>query len=301
MRELGIITEEQNARALADYLLTLDIATKVVANRDGRFGVWVQNEDRLAQARQVLDEFQLNPDDPRFQSATRTAKEIRKRAEEVDAQFRKRTVDLRERWEGPIYRRAPLTFALIVVSIAAFVGEKFFPHLFFWLVFSLQAVNPDGFVRDLGFSRILQGEVWRLVTPIFVHFSIYHIAFNMLALAAFGPRIEMVKGRLRFLAIVLVSAIASNIGQFYVSGGNFGGMSGVVFALAGYLWIKGQVAPDEGLALDRQNAQWVFGWFLLGIIAPVLYPEGQGFPFNMANVCHGVGLASGLALGLLRV
>ena len=57
LRELGIIPEEQNARVLADFLLTLNIGTKVVTNRDGRFGVWVQNEDRLAEARRVYDEF----------------------------------------------------------------------------------------------------------------------------------------------------------------------------------------------------------------------------------------------------
>ena len=301
MRELGIITDEQNARTLADYLLTLDISTKVVTNRDGRFGLWVQNEDRLPQAREILDEFVKDPGESKFQAAGRSAKEIRKRAEEIDTEYRKRNIDLRDRWEGPIYRRAPMTFALITTSIAIFVAEKFSPQTFYWLVFSLRGVDNQGIIHDSGLSNILHGEFWRLITPIFVHFSIYHIVFNMLALAAFGQRIEMVKGRFRFGLIVLISAITSNLGQFFVSGGSFGGMSGVVFALAGYLWIKGQIAPDEGLGLDRQNAQWVFGWFLLGVIAPVLYPEGQGFPFNMANVCHGVGLAAGIVLGLLRV
>lgn len=302
MRELSIITEEQNARTLADYLLTLDIATKVVTNRDGRYGIWVQNEDRLPQARQILDEFVKNPDEPHFQSATRTAKDIRKRAEEIDTQFRKRSHDLRDRWEGPIYRRAPLTFALIAVSVVVFIAqEKVYPRILYWLLFSVPMVDGAGDRVDIGFFNILSGQLWRLITPIFLHFGIWHIAFNMLALAAFGQRIEMVKGRMKFALIVVISAITGNIGQAMGVGGIFGGMSGVVFALAGYLWIKGRVAPDEGLELDRQNAQWVFGWFLLGIIAPVLYPEGQGFPFNMANVCHGVGLASGILLGLLRI
>ncbi len=302
MRELGIITEEQNARALADYLLTLDIATKVVTNRDGRFGVWVQNEDRLGQARQVLDDFVRDPNEARFQAATRTAKEIRKRAEEVETQFRKRTRDLRERWEGPIYRRAPWTFGLIVLSIGVFVAEKFDPQqVFYWLLFSLQGITAEGFIRDLGFANILRGEVWRLITPIFLHSGIWHIAFNMMALGAFGQRIEMAKGRAKFALIVLVSAIAGNVGQYLLAGGGFGGMSGVVFALAGYLWMKGQLAPEEGLGLDRQNAQLMFGWFLLGIIAPLVIPDGRGFPFNMANAAHGVGLASGLVFALLRL
>ena len=300
MRELGIIPEETNARALADYLLTRDITTKVVANRDGRFGVWVQSEDRMGEARQVLGEFLQNPDDTRFQAATRSAREIRKRTEEIEAEHRKRSHNLRDRWDGPLYRRAPLTFALIAASIAVFVGDKFDPALFARLMFSVRLVTEDGFVVDLGLANIKAGEVWRLITPIFIHLSVYHILFNMLAMAAFGQRIEMTKGWVKFLILVLVSALLSNIGQFVVAGGGFGGMSGVVFALAGYLWIKGHVSPDEGLGLDNQNAQLMFGWFLLGIFAPVLFPGQQGFPFNMANMAHGVGLLAGLVFGLLR-
>lgn len=301
MRELGIIPDQGQARALADFLLTQDIATKVVANRDGRFAVWVQREDRVEPARQVYADFLQNPDDPRFLSATRSAREIRKRAEDLETEHRKRSHQLRDRWDGPLYRRAPITFALIVVSIAAFAGEEFYRDVYYWLAFSLTLITPDGPDRDLGFALIRQGQVWRLITPIFMHFGVWHIAFNMLALSAFGQGIEMVKGRWRFLVLVLGSAIASNVAQSFVSGGNFGGMSGVDFALAGYLWMKGQVAPEQGLGLSNQNAQWMVGWLLIGIIAPILFPSQHGFPFNMANLAHGVGLGAGLVLAWLRL
>ena len=65
--------------------------------------------------------------------------------------------------------------------------------------------------------------------------------------------------------------------------------------------MRGRIDPEEGLNLDSQNAQLMFGWFVLGIIAPVLFPDRHGFPFNMANGAHGVGLAAGLLLGLLRL
>lgn len=301
LRELGIITEERNARALADYLLTREIVSKVVANRDGRFSLWVRDEDRLDEARQVHEEFVRNPDDERFQGAARTAKQIRKQAEAAEKEHRRKSLDLRDRWEGPIYRRAPLTSALFAISVAVFVAEKIDHLIYFRLMFSTFAVTEDGELRDLGFRAIRSGEVWRLVTPIFIHFGPAHILFNMLALLAFGQRIEMVRGRGRFLALVLLSAVASNVGQYLAKGGMFGGMSGVIFALGGYLWIKGQVAPGQGLGLDSRNAQYMFIWFLVGVLAPLANPEGTGFPYNMANFAHGIGLLAGLVLGLLRL
>ena len=301
MRELGIITDPGQARVLADYLLTLDIATKLVANRDGRFAVWVQREDRVEQAREVYAAYLQNPDDPRYEAAGRSAREIRKRAEEIEKQHARQSRRLIDRWDGPLYRRAPLTYALLVVCIAAFVGDKLLGgRIYFWLAFSLTGMLPSGSMIDTGFALIQQGQVWRLLTPIFMHFGGFHIIFNMLALAAFGQRVELAKGSTRFLVFVVLTGVASNVGQFYETGGGFGGMSGVLFALASYCWMKGQIAPEEGLGLSNRNAQLFFAWFLLGVFAPRLYPEGQTLFFHMANTAHGVGLVAGLALALLR-
>ena len=302
MRELGIIDDEQQARVLADYLLTLDIATRIIPNRDGRYGVWVQREDRVDPAKQAFDDFRRDPADERFQAAARTARDIRKRAEAIEAKHRKNTRDLTDHWARPLYRRAPVTFALILASVVVFIlQEKVYPPVVIDLVFSGLTVTEDGVLGNRGFANIREGQVWRLVTPIFLHFGVWHILFNMLALNSLGQRVEMAKGRRKYLVMVLLAAVASNVGQAVAGTGIvFGGMSGVVFAIAGYLWMRGRVAPEEGLGLDARNAQLMFGWLLLGFFAPVLFPEGQGDVFRMANYAHGVGLASGLALGLLR-
>lgn len=302
MRELGIIDDEQQARVLADYLLTLDIATRIIPNRDGRFGVWVQREDRIEPARQALDDFRRDPAGERFQAAGRVARDIRKRAEAIEARHRKNSRDLADHWARPLYRRAPVTFALILASVGVFVlQEKVYPGVVIDLVFSGLTITEDGVLGNRGFANIREGQAWRLVTPIFLHFGIWHILFNMLALSSLGQRVEMAKGRWRYLAMILLTAVASNVGQALAGTGVvFGGMSGVVFALAGYLWMRGRVAPEEGIGLDARNAQLMFGWLLLGFLAPVLFPGGQGDIFRMANYAHGVGLASGLALGLSR-
>ena len=299
MREIGTIATEKDARALADYLLTLDISTKVIAGRGG-FAVWAHREDRVPEAKQVLGDFLLAPEDPRFRSAAPAAKAIRKQAEKEEGAYRKRVSDLRDRWEGAMYRRAPLAFALIVASIVVTALMTVYPPTYPSLAFSIRAVDDEGFVHDTGLDEIRHGQVWRVVTPIFLHFGIFHLFFNMVAMRVFGERVEMRKGPWRFALIVIVAAVAGNVGQFVSSGGGFGGMSGVVFALAAYLWVKGQVQPEDGLSLDNRSFNNMLVWFAAGIVLPLLMPGSRGFPFNMANIAHGAGIAVGVLFGLLR-
>ena len=300
MREIGTIIEERRAKALADYLLTLNITTKVEPKAGGGFALWVHREDRVPEARAALADFEVNPADPRFQAAARTAREIRKQADKAESDHRKRSRDLRDRWEGAMYGRAPLAFGLIAASVIVTALMNFYGPTYSVLTFSVRLVDDEGRVFDTGFARILGGEVWRLVTPIFLHFGIFHLFFNMAAMRVFGERIEMRKGTWRFALLVVVSAIVGNVGQFLYNGGGFGGMSGVVFALAGYLWVKGQVQPEDGLSLDNRSFNYMLIWFAVGFLGPVLMPEARGFPFNMANVVHAGGLAVGVLFGLLK-
>jgi GlpG protein len=285
---------------LADHLLTLNITTKLEP-KGGAWAIWVHREDRIPEARAVLAEFEKDPADPRFQASAKTAKEIRKQSEKVEKAYRKRVKSLRDRWEGSMYLRAPLAFALIVISIIVTVLMHFTDSVEYWLRFSVQAFSEKKGWYDTGFEAIKRGEVWRLITPIFLHFSIFHIFFNMTAMRYLGERVEMRKGTWRFALICLVAAIGGDVGEFFKSEGNFGGMSGVVFALAGYLWIKGHTDPEDGLFLPERSVNWMIGWFLLGIIAPMTPgSDPHVFPYNMANIAHGVGLAVGMVFGLLR-
>jgi GlpG protein len=303
LREIGSIAREQDARTLADHLLTLNITTKLEP-KGGGWAVWVHREDRVPEARAVLAEFEKDPSDPRFRGSVKTAKEIRKQLKQEEKAYRKRVRDLRDRWEGAMYLRAPLAFALIVFSVVVTVLMHFSYSTVFYLSFSERFFTAFGALdRDTGFEAIKRGEVWRLITPIFLHFGIFHLFFNMTAMRYLGERVETRKGTWRFALICLVAAIGGNVGQFYKSGGAFGGMSGVVFALAGYLWIKGHTDPADGLFLSERSVNWMLGWFLLGIIAPLTVGNDQvprGFPYNMANVAHGVGLGVGMVFGLLR-
>src|SRR5258706_10777928 len=101
------------------------------------------------------------------------------------------------------------------------------------------------------FSDVLHGEVWRLVTPIFLHFGILHIFFNMWWLLDIGSAIETRIGELRYAALVFFTAVVSNVAQYAWTGDPFfGGMSGVLYALFAYAWVRGRLDRSFGPMLS---------------------------------------------------
>ncbi len=80
-------------------------------------------------------------------------------------------------------------------------------------------------------ALILEGQVWRLVTPAFLHSNLMHIAFNMYALFILGRRIESTYGHGRFLLLYLLSAFGGNVLSFVLSNANSLGSSTAIFGL----------------------------------------------------------------------
>jgi rhomboid protease GluP len=82
-------------------------------------------------------------------------------------------------------------------------------------------------------DKIMQGELWRLITPIFLHGSILHIGFNMYALFAIGPNLERFYGRGRYLTLFMLSGFAGNVMSFIFSQRPSLGSSTAIFGLLG--------------------------------------------------------------------
>lgn len=82
-------------------------------------------------------------------------------------------------------------------------------------------------------SRIITGQIWRLVTPIFVHIGFVHLAFNTYATYVFGIQIERTFGSIRYLALYVLSGIAGVLGSFAFSPHLSAGASGAIFGLIG--------------------------------------------------------------------
>ena len=80
---------------------------------------------------------------------------------------------------------------------------------------------------------IQHGELWRLFTPMFLHGSIYHILFNMYALANIGPGLERHYGHGRFLGLYLLGGFGGNVVSFLLSPNLSLGSSTAIFGLLG--------------------------------------------------------------------
>ena len=78
--------------------------------------------------------------------------------------------------------------------------------------------------------------------------------------------------------------------QYLLSGPSFGGMSGVVYGLLGYIWMQGRFNPASGLSLQPQTVTMMILWFFLCL---------TGMVGHVANTVHAVGLAGGIAWGFL--
>lgn len=120
---------------------------------------------------------------------------------------------------------------LIAITVVAFVAQQAvsgFTSRFYDIGL---AVDPNTF-ETVG---VADGEVYRLLTSAFLHGGILHLLLNMYALYMFGPPIEAALGRLRFIALYLVSALGGSALSYAFAAPNQPslGASGAVFGLLG--------------------------------------------------------------------
>ncbi len=119
--------------------------------------------------------------------------------------------------------------------------------------------------------------------------------FNVWALSQAGKLIESRRGAGALAWLVFLSALASNVGQYvymvYIDRETvrFAGISGVVYALLGYIWMRGRVNPEEGMILHPNTVRLMLGWLVLGFLVRML---------RMANGSHLVGLIVGMLYAL---
>ena len=177
------------------------------------------------------------------------------------------------------------------------VGLCIVVYLIMWVFGEQAVIGPlliSEYIRPT-LPEIQSGQIWRLVTPAFIHFGLFHIVFNMLWTWELGRLIEWRQGGILLSVIVLVMAIVSNLAQYVVSGPLFGGMSGVVYGLFGYIWLQGITNPKFAVKMNPAVVKLLLIWFVIcwtGILEMV-------FGIAIANTAHTAGLVSGIALSLL--
>ena len=186
----------------------------------------------------------------------------------------------------PFWRRSPNVSVLMGLCLLGFAAS-FFPA---WAAL-LQIAPNSGAVPELWLT-----QPWRLLTPMFLHYSWFHVGFNVALGYEFGRRLETALSVGAFWLIVLLLALLANLAQFYWGGQvTFGGLSGVVYGLLGFLLMAQRREPTR--------AAWhlppAFSGSLLFFL--VLFSTGitEPYGFAVANAAHWGGFVAGLLCGWL--
>ena len=176
-----------------------------------------------------------------------------------------------------------LTKNLIILCFVLYGFSFFEAGKELFSVLSLSS-NPNLFL-----SEIKNGQIWRLFTPMFLHFSVAHILFNMMIFKDLGKIIEHSKGSKFFIYFVLSTGTLSNLCQYLITGPFFGGMSGVIYAFFGLLWMEKTLNPKSEFSLPMSDLALIIGWFFLCLF---------GLIGKIANTAHAVGLVTGMLTGI---
>jgi GlpG protein len=297
MRHIGTLPDAGQAQTFIDYLLVRGVKGATEHESDG-WSIWIYDEDQVPLARTELERFRQNPNDPQVVTAATQAAAVRASETQRAQQQKRQVVDIRKRWQRPTSASLPLSMMLAVlcfgISVLGDFGKQsnqIYDDLSFasretWETTPLHQL----YTVKATFRDISKGEVWRLVTPMFLHFSYTHLLFNTYSLIVFGGMLEYRLGAGRTLLLVLLFSLFSNLPQAVMQGPHFGGFSGVIFGMFGYIWMKSRFDPGAGFYISPMNVVFTLIFFftcMTGRMGPI------------ANWAHWGGLVTGIACGYL--
>ena len=297
MRAIGELGTEEHARVFCDYLYAQDIEAEY-EKEDGDWVVWVHAEHHLETAAEHLARFQADPDPDRsaFRPAAKEGAGARIQAVRAERKAAKQMRDARGAYRDHVWFGVPVSFGNITIGL-------------------LLACLAVGLVTNFGrnglrlhfavwhLRQIYPGwELWRLVSPNFLHYGIApHFLFNMLWLAQLGGQIERRRPAWVYLALVLVGGGAAGMIEVAMNNlvfdkaGAVGGMSGAVYCLLGYSWIIYMRRPRDGVVVDPRIMWWMLGWLGVGFLV-----NKMDLGFQIANWAHLGGLLIGLGAAYLE-
>lgn len=257
------------AQAFIDYMASRQIELRLTQENSTGFSLWLVNADDLIEAKAELKHFLADPGNAKYQQASWLMAESR------TAKFHYKSTHFGTMIKA---KAGPFTLGVMLLVIIVFLLQNFgYAQITFqWLHFP--ATSPQSW------------QVWRWLTHALLHFSAAHLIFNLLWWWQFGGDIEKRLGSGVLVKLFIVSAAVSGLGQYWIDGVNFGGLSGVVYALAGYLWMMSIRRPDLSLYMPKPLIIFMIIWLLLGYVQPFL---------SIANTAHLAGLVTGVVFGLL--
>lgn len=165
------------------------------------------------------------------------------------------------------------------------------------VVYLLQQIGLQNTIFELAHYPYYQGEdqqIWRYISHSLVHLSEAHIIFNLLWWWQFAGLIERYLGSFKLILLFLIAAILTGVAQNWASGPNFFGLSGVVYAVLAYVFIRSKWSNPRFLELPNSFLYMLLIGIVIGFVSPL-------FGISMGNASHISGLILGLLWGLSDV
>ena len=269
MRQLTHFDKEAPALRFRDFILSEGIEATVNPSREGGFNFWVHDEERVDDAQRLLELFERDSDSPEIQSKLREAQNKRKREMAEAAQIQRRVESI-ERAQKDAQRRTnsagPVTLFLIL-GIVGFAAMALLSQ-------GDAGVQQVYAVLQASREQIESGELWRLITPVFVKhglprpMAVLSILFTAFWLRTLVTPIEWMKGSLHVLAMFIVSAAVQTIAELYAIGISVGGVLGLITTFYIYIYTRGQLDPTMPVRLRPETHFWFILWVVFTLASP---------------------------------
>jgi len=136
-------------------------------------------------------------------------------------------------------------------------------------------------------ASVFAGQYWRLLTALFLHVGVWHLAFNLMALAQVGPMVADVFGAGRMLFYFLLTGLAANV--FSVFFGHYAVQAGASGAIMGLVGIAAGWGTRDGTTIGKNVRSQMVRW--------AVYTMLFGLFMHADNLAHGAGFVSGGVLG----
>lgn len=189
-----------------------------------------------------------------------------------------------ERSVGEFIHFYPVVTVIIIINIILWIFTQFFTHSIGGVILNY----------GIGFNIAIYAdqEYWRLLTPIFLHANVGHVLFNSFALVLFGPALERMIGKIRFIIFYLATGLIGNIATYVIDMQSFTphlGASGAIYGLFGIYMLMTFARRD---LIDQQSAQIVRIIFIIGLVMTFIRP-------NINIAAHIFGFLGGMMIAPL--
>ena len=262
------LSNPQLADMFVNYMATKGVRIHAKTENQ-QVSLWLENEQQLNQVESELKTFLREPFHPRYQAASWQTGTPQRTGLQYRPAFSIKSM---------VQQSGPLTVLTIILCVLVFIWQ--------------QIVGDYNVMLHLAwpYDASLDFELWRYITPAFVHFSLMHIAFNLAMWWYLASQTEKQLGTGKLFVIMLISALFSNWAQSLFAESNFGGLSGVVYALISYVGLTGLRAPEKGIGVPSGLIAFSILWIIAGYMGVL----GD----SIGNAAHFAGFLIGLLMAL---